>query len=99
MKFIVAKKNGPHGLLLVITDADIVGKKFEEGRLQLDLSKEFYQGEEKNKKEVLLLIETAQHLHLTGKEAVSLGVTAEIIEKKKILWVKNIPHAEGVAGQ
>ncbi|MBI2666164.1 DUF424 family protein [Candidatus Woesearchaeota archaeon] len=98
MKFIVAKKNGPHGLLLVVTDAVLLGKKFEEGKLQLDVSKEFYQGEEKSKEEVVNLIKTAQHVHLTGKEAVALGINTESIQKKKVLFVAGIPHAEGVFG-
>ena len=44
MKFIVSQKNGPHGLLIVITDKDIIGKLFSEGKLQLDLTKEFFEG-------------------------------------------------------
>ena len=97
MKYIIAKKSGPHGLLLVITDANLLGKKFEEGKIQLDMSKEFYQGEEVSKQEVLNFLETAQHLHLTGKEAVALGVAAGRVDKKKILLVCEIPHAESVA--
>ena len=52
MEYIVSKKQSQFGLLVVVTDSDIVGKKFEEGRLQLDLTKKFYRGEEKNKEEV-----------------------------------------------
>ena len=52
MEYIVAKKQSQFGMLVVVTDADIVGKKFEEERLQLDLTKKFYQGEPKTKDEV-----------------------------------------------
>lgn len=99
MIFIVNGRQGPHGLILVITDKEILGKVFEEGKLQLDLSKEFYQGEEMSKEEVVALLEQAQHIHLTGKESVKLGIEQRFVEKKRILVVQGVPHAEVVSGE
>ena len=96
MIFIVAQKQGPHGMLLVVTDKDILGKVFSEGKKQLDLSKNFYQGEEQNKEEVKALVAVAQHLHLTGKSVVALGVEMDLIDPGRILWVQGVPHAEVV---
>lgn len=81
-------------MLVVVTDADIVGKKFEEDRLQLDLTKKFYQGEPKTKEEVKQIMMTARHLHLTGKGAVAIGVEMELVDPKKIIFIDNVPHAE-----
>ncbi|MBS3165774.1 DUF424 family protein [Candidatus Woesearchaeota archaeon] len=97
MNFTVAQKQSHHGLLLVVTDSEIMGKKFEEGKFQLDLTKEFYQGEKKNKEEVKELFLTARHIHLTGKAAVAIAVEMDYIEANKILWIKGIPHAEIVS--
>lgn len=96
---IVSKKSSLHGMLLVITDSEILGKKFEEGKLQLDLSKKFYQGEEMNKEKVKDLIPEARYIHATGKEAVGTLVEEDIVESDKILHVQNIPHAEVVMGE
>lgn len=98
MTFIIAKKQGHFGLLLIVTDKDILGKKYLEGRKQLDLSKEFYQGEEMSLAEVELLFEQARHLHLTGKEAVALVVMKGWIEAKRILYVQGVPHIQVVMG-
>lgn len=98
MTFIVSKKEGPHGLLLIITDKDILGKIFEEGKIQLDLTKDFFKGEEKDKEEVKTLIPTARHLHLTGKESVAIGLEMDLVDTKKILWVQKVPHAEVMTG-
>ena len=98
MEFVVVEREGPHGLLLVITDEDIIGKIFEQDNLQLDLQKKFYQGIKRNKQQVLDMIKGAQHLHLTGKASVALGIELDIIDSKKILYVKGVPHAEVVAG-
>ncbi len=94
--FIVAQKNSTHGALLVVTDFELIGKKFEDEKLQLDLSKPFYQGEEKSKEETKKLIEKARHVHLTGKNSVCLGVEMDIIDGNRILMIKGIPHAEAL---
>ncbi len=94
MEYVVSKKQSQFGLLVVVTDSDIVGKKFEEGRLQLDLTKKFYLGEKKNKEEVKQMMITARHLHLTGKGAVAIGVEMDLVDPKKIIFVDKIPHAE-----
>ena len=39
MKFIVKIHQGPHGVVLVVSDQEILGKKFVEGKVQLDLTK------------------------------------------------------------
>ncbi len=97
--FIVAEKESTHGLLLVITDEDILGKKFEEGKKQLDLAAKFYLGEKKTKEEVKKLIPKARHLHLTGKHIVALAVELDLVNPKHILWVDKVPHAEVVGGE
>ncbi len=94
MKFIVSRKNNENGMLLVVTDADILGKKFEDDKAQLDLTKKFYQGQEKNEAEVRETIKKARHFHLTGTAAVTLGIDLGLISKEKVLYVKKIPHAE-----
>ncbi len=98
MIFVVAQKQGPHGLLLVVTDKDILGKVFTEGKKQLDLTKRFYEGEEMDKEEVKKLLEQARDVHLTGKQAVALAVELDLIEARMILWVEGVPHAEAVKG-
>jgi uncharacterized protein len=82
--------------LLVVTDSNLIGKKFEEDKKQLDLTSNFYKGEEKNKEEVKQLIKQVRHLHLTGKESVAIGVELDLVNPSKILYVDNVPHAEVV---
>ena len=94
MKYTVALKDTPHGLLLVVTDSDIMGGKFTEERKVLDLSQKFYEGEEKTKEEIKELCGGARHVHLTGKASVALGVELELVDVDKILYVNSVPHAE-----
>mgnify|MGYP001560218328 CR=1 FL=1 len=94
MDYVVAKKQSQFGLLIVVTDADIIGKKFEEERLQLDLTKKFYQGEVKSKEEVKKIMVAARHIHLTGKGAIAIGVEMDLVDPKKIIFIDKVPHAE-----
>ena len=96
MNFIVAKKNAPEGLILVITDKEIFGKVFEEGNKQLDLTKEYYLGEEMSKDEVKKLIKIARHIVLTGKESVAVGIEMGLFLSESILYVEKVPHAQVV---
>lgn len=96
MMFIVAEKHGPHGLLLVVTDKDLLGKKFSAGKKQLDLTMQFYAGEAKRPEDVKKLLVQARDVHLTGKNAVALGVELELVDPNCILWVEGVPHAEAV---
>ena len=96
MTFIVAKKETPRGLLLAVTDKAVFGKVFTQGNVQLDLAKSFYQGVEMEKEEVQKLLAEARYVHLTGKEAVQLGVELGLVDERSILYVQKVPHAEGV---
>lgn len=98
MDFIVSRKETGHGLLVVVTDKDILGKTFEEKKRQLDLAKKFYQGDLKSKEETKKIIVDARHVHLTGKGAVAIGVEMDLVDPEKILYVQNVPHAEVTKG-
>ncbi len=95
-KFIVSVKRSEHGSLVVVTDIEIIGRKFEEGKLQLDLTKDFYKGDEKNIIEVEKDLLYARHVHFTGEKSVSLGIKLGLIDKNKVLLVNKIPHAQAV---
>ena len=92
--FIVKIHKGPHGEVLVISDAEIIGKKFEEGKLQLDLSKEFYSGEEMDMGEVKELVKSAYILHLTGKKTVDFFLELGLMDNENVLMVDGVPHVE-----
>ena len=87
---IVKVHSGPHGKVMVVTDEEILGKKFIERKLQLDLSKEFYKGEKMGDEEIKKLVKECYILHLTGEKSIQLF--SELVEKKLI--VNGIPHAE-----
>jgi len=95
---IVSVKESPHGLIVVVTDKMIMGNVYSEGKVRLDFTKDFYQGKEESAEKIKELMREARHLHLSGKQAVNLGIELNLVDKNKILRVKCIPHAEVVVG-
>ena len=94
MKFVVVIKETVHGPLLVVSDEEILGKKFVEDGKILDLTNNFYSGEIMTKEEVVGLFDKSRHIHLTGKNSVSLGKNKGLIEEGRVLVVDGVPHAE-----
>ena len=83
-------------LLLAVCDSELIGKKFEDDKIQLDLSSDFYKGEEMDEEKVLKLMKCASMVNLVGKKSVSFGIKAGIVEKEQVIEVEGIPHTQGV---
>lgn len=96
MNFIVVQRESKHGMLIIVTDKDILGKKFEEEKVQLDLTLAFYKGEEHSKEEVKEFLKKGYILHLTGKLSVAVAVEMDLVDPNRILWIQGVPHAEVV---
>ena len=93
---IVATHNHQGNNILCVTDSDILGKKYVEGKKQIDLTSDFYSGKEKNKEEVKELTKKAYVIHFTGKKSVAIGIEMDLVKSGHILTIKGIPHAEVV---
>ena len=96
--FTVAVKSSPHGTVLIITDTDLIGKTFEDEKLQLDLRKAFYVGEVMSTEEITPKIEGSYVLHVTGEKAVAYVASLGYINSEKVLTIDGVPHAEVYLG-
>lgn len=90
-------KAGEEKTIVVLVDSDLVGKKFEEGNIHLDLSKDFYKGEEKNEGGVKDLLRGAYIIHIVGKRSLEF-CEKEGIKIENVITVDGVPHAEVVLG-
>ncbi|MBU0461357.1 MAG: DUF424 family protein, partial [Nanoarchaeota archaeon] len=84
------------GILLAVCDTEILGKKFETDRLQLDLTSNFYKGEEKTEKELEQMIKTAYMLNLVGKKSVGFAIERDLVSADRIITIQGVPHAQVV---
>ncbi|MBW2972357.1 DUF424 family protein [Candidatus Woesearchaeota archaeon] len=93
---IVKVHSTPNGKLLAICDSDVLGKRFEEGNRQLNLSSRFYQGEEMEEEAVAKLLKAGYVVNAVGKRSVALLIRLKLVDKKNVVEVAGVPHAQCV---
>lgn len=83
--------------IVAVCDSDLLGKKFEEGKMQLDVNEKFYGGKEYEKKKALKILKNALEddacFNFVGKNSVNLGIEAGLIKKENIIIIQGVPHA------
>lgn len=86
----------PNGKLLAICDSDILGKTFEEGEKQLNLSSQFYQGKEKSDEELSMMLKDAYVINAVGEKSVGFLIEKELIAEDAVMRIAGIPYAQCV---
>jgi len=80
--------------IIALCDEDLIGKKFEEKDLQLEVSESFYKGEILPEDKIIELLKNFNNINIVGKKSINLAIKNKIIEKGHIIKIKNIPHAQ-----
>lgn len=88
------KKDGR--ILVAVCDSSLLGKKFSDGNAQLDLTGDFYKGEEKNADEAGDLIRNADHINLVGELSIKLAIQEGVIDASNVKTIEGIPYAHAI---
>ncbi len=78
--------------IVSLCDANLIGKKFEDGNLQLDVSNLFYNGEKLNEEGILNVVKDADSLNIVGVESIKFSLKNKLVEEVNIIKIKKIPH-------
>lgn len=83
--------------VVAVCDDDLLGKKFKEGKFQLDVKENFFKGEKTSEKKA---IEIMQHMskgdatfNIIGEKSVKTALKAGVISEEGIKKIQNIPYA------
>ena len=82
--------------ILAVADKELIGKKFEEKGICLDITERFYSGEEKTEEEIIKAMKESTSVNIVGIKAINLGIKAGIITEDTVIKIKGIPHAISV---
>ena len=87
-----------HGndVLIGACDEDLIGKKFEEGKYQIEVKKEFYDGKRVKPEVLKESLKDATIANLVGKETVKCAIEMGLIDEDCVIKIKGIPHAQMV---
>lgn len=92
---IVKTHERKEGSIVCVVDEDLLGKKFEENDLQLDLNSDFYKGDEKTFEEVGDLVRNANGVNLVGERTIKLALEEGIIDESMVKKISGIPYYQG----
>lgn len=83
--------------VVAICDSELIGKKFEEGRFQLDVKENFFKGEKASEKEIIEIMKSMAAedatFNLIGNKTVNAALKAEIIEEDGISEIQGVPFS------
>lgn len=81
--------------VVALCDAELIGKKFEEGDKQLFLRENFYKGEkvENIKEKLKSLYANDATFNIVGKKSVKEAIESGIISKENVSSIAEIPFA------
>lgn len=83
--------------VVAICDKELMGKKFEEGILQLDVKENFFKGKECTKEEVSEIMKDMKledsTFNIVGEKSIKIALETGIITPEGIGKISNIPFA------
>ena len=83
--------------IIALADTNLIGKTFTQGIRQIEISPNFFKGEEKNKQEILEILKNMQKedaiFNIVGKESVQTALEAGIINENGIIKIQKVPVA------
>lgn len=83
--------------VVAVCDKELLGKKFEEGKFQLDVKESFFKGKESSKEEVAEIMRDMKledsTFNIIGEKSIQTALEAGIVTKEGIGKIANIPFA------
>lgn len=83
--------------VVVICDTELLGKKFEEGKFQLNIKENFYKGKEVNEEDSIQIMKKMSAedatFNIVGEKSINSALKAGIISIKEVRRIKKIPFA------
>ncbi len=83
--------------VVAICDSELIGKTFIEGDEQLDLTGEFFKGEEKSEEEALEFMKDIAKedatFNIVGEQSIETALKAGVICKEGVKKIHGIPFA------
>lgn len=86
-----------HNVVVAVADAELIGKRFETEKLQLEVNNIFYDGETlteaQAEEKMRQLKERSYSFNIVGERAVQLAIKLKIIDEQNVIKIEGVPHA------
>ena len=79
-----------------ICDEELIGKKFKEGKLVLDVSESFYKGNLIDDNKIEDYLKDSINLNLVGERSCDTALKLGLILKENIITIEGVKHAQSI---
>jgi hypothetical protein len=83
--------------VVAVCDADLLGKRFEEGKFQIDVKENFFKGEKVSEEKAIeimqSMLEEDATFNIVGEKSVKTALKAGVISEEGIKKIQDIPFA------
>lgn len=86
-------KNGEH-FLVAACDRELLGKNLQHGKVIVEISRAFYEGNEVSEMELQMALKKATTANLFGEKTVTCAVNLGIIDPESVVMIAGVPHAQ-----
>jgi len=90
--YVVRTIEGGGFSIVNVCDRELLGMVFEEGKAILNVSREYYGGEEVDEETVVSLMKSSSIISLIGERSVALAVNNKFGSLEAVKKVKSIPY-------
>jgi hypothetical protein len=83
-------------VLIAACDEKLIGKTFEEGKYQIKVRKDFYDGNRVTPKILKEFLKNVTIANLVGDETIKCAIEMGLINPGNVIKIKGVPHAQMV---
>lgn len=83
-----------HKNVIAMCDEELVGKKLEDKKRQIEVYERFYKGEKVSDERALEILKEGKNINLVGNKIVGLALKNGIISKESIIEIKRVKHVQ-----
>ena len=80
--------------LVAVCDMSLIGRTLREGRIKLEVTSKFYEGEAVTAKDAAIALSKADAGNLVGDDAVRLAVENNLVDPEAIIYIEGVPHVQ-----
>lgn len=81
-------------VLIAACDWELLGNVYREGRLKMEVSKEFYGGRLTDVEEVVRSIDLADIVNLVGERVVGEAIRRGKVHRDAVIRIAGVPHVQ-----
>lgn len=93
MEFYFKRHISGEKVVVGICDSELVGRKFSENGMALNVSEYFFKGELADEGKIAEIVKNAGSLNLIGKKIIEICIDLGVVERENVQEISSIPYA------